>query len=74
MTIRNILLTGFLAIALAGISIAQFKPTIAIIGTGDMGDSLGPKLADLGYEIVYGSREPDGDKARSVVNITGGIS
>ena len=40
------------------------KPVIAIIGTGDMGDSLGPRFAELGYTVVYGSRHPDGDKAQ----------
>ena len=50
------------------------KESIAIIGTGDMGDSLGPKLAQLGYEIIYGSREPEGEKASNVVAQTGGNS
>jgi predicted dinucleotide-binding enzyme len=45
--------------------------TIAIIGTGDMGDSLGPSLARLGYPIVYGSRKPDSKKARALVQLTG---
>jgi predicted dinucleotide-binding enzyme len=50
------------------------KPVIAIIGTGDMGDSLGPRFAELGYEVIYGSRHPDGDKAQDVVRRTGGNS
>ena len=50
------------------------KPVIAIIGTGDMGDSLGPRFVELGYEVVYGSREPDGEKAQSVLQATGGNS
>ncbi|MDH3441027.1 MAG: NADPH-dependent F420 reductase [Gammaproteobacteria bacterium] len=47
------------------------KPVIGIIGTGDMGDSLGMRLAGLGYDIVYGSRDPDGEKAQGVVRQTG---
>ena len=47
------------------------KPIVAIIGTGDMGDSLGPRFAELGYEVVFGSREPDGDKAQNAVKVTG---
>jgi hypothetical protein len=43
--------------------LAQSRPVVAIIGTGDMGDSLGPKFAALGYSVVYGSRDPNGDKA-----------
>jgi predicted dinucleotide-binding enzyme len=50
----------------------EAKPIIAIIGTGDMGDSLGPRFVELGYKVVYGSRDPDGDKAQAVVHLTGG--
>ena len=50
---------------------ADSKPTVGIIGTGDMGDSLGPRFAELGYPVVYGSRNPDGEKARRVVKLTG---
>ena len=55
-------------------AIADSKPTIAIIGTGDMGDSLGPRFAELGYPVVYGSREPGGDKAKGALAATGGDS
>lgn len=47
------------------------KPTVAIIGTGDMGDSLGPRFAELGYPVVYGSRNPASEKARNLVIQTG---
>jgi hypothetical protein len=50
---------------------ARVKPTVGIIGTGDMGDSLGPRFAELGYSVVYGSRNPDSEKARNVVKLTG---
>lgn len=46
-------------------------PVVAIIGTGDMGDSLGPRLAELGFRVVYGSRDPGGDNARRVTELTG---
>lgn len=39
-----------------------------------MGDSLGPKIAELGYEVVYGSRNPEGEKAQGVLASTGGKS
>lgn len=45
--------------------------TVAVIGTGDMGDSLGPRLADLGYRVVYGSRTPDSEKVTALVARTG---
>lgn len=46
--------------------------TVAMIGTGDMGDSLGPRFAELGYHVVYGSRKPASDKVRMLVKETGG--
>jgi len=45
--------------------------TVAVIGTGDMGDSLGPRFAELGYRVVYGSRNPESDKVRTLVEMTG---
>ncbi len=47
------------------------KETVAVIGTGDMGDSFGPRLAALGYRIVYGSRNPASDKVKALVALTG---
>jgi 8-hydroxy-5-deazaflavin:NADPH oxidoreductase len=49
---------------------AEHEP-VALIGTGDMGDSLGPRLAALGYRVVYGTRDPDGDRVRELVKRTG---
>jgi predicted dinucleotide-binding enzyme len=57
-----------------GVALAESNPAttvIAIIGTGDMGDSLGVRFTELGYQVVYGSREPTGDKAQGVVRNTG---
>lgn len=47
------------------------KEVIAILGTGDMGDSFGPRLAEMGYKIVYGSRNPDSEKVVALVEKTG---
>ncbi len=47
------------------------KPVVAIIGTGDMGDSLGPRFAELGHTVVYGSRDPQSEKAQAVAKSTG---
>ncbi len=47
------------------------RETIAIIGTGDMGDSFGQRFAALGYTVVYGSRTPDSDRVKAVVALTG---
>jgi predicted dinucleotide-binding enzyme len=45
--------------------------TVAVIGTGDMGDSLGPRFAGLGYRVIYGSRNPESEKVRALVEMTG---
>ena len=47
------------------------KTVVAIIGTGDMGDSLGPRLAGLGYPVVYGTRDPNGEKTQQLLQVTG---
>ena len=44
---------------------------VAIIGTGDMGDSLGPLFANQGHQVVYGSRNPASEKVTSLVTRTG---
>lgn len=45
--------------------------TVAVIGTGDMGDSLGPRFAALGHKVVYGSRNPERDEVKALVRRTG---
>lgn len=45
--------------------------TVAVIGTGDMGDSLGPRFAELGHQVVYGSRSPERDEVKALVKKTG---
>jgi predicted dinucleotide-binding enzyme len=47
------------------------KPVVAIIGTGDMGDSLGPRFAGLGYPVVYGTRSPGSEKVQQLLALTG---
>ena len=59
------------AVLLAEESPERPKETIAILGTGDMGDSFGPRLASLGYTIIYGSRDPDSEKVAALVRETG---
>lgn len=46
-------------------------PTVAIIGTGNVGGSLGPKLAALGHPVIYGSRDPSRVAVRDLVARTG---
>lgn len=50
---------------------AQDQETVAIIGTGDMGNTLGPKFAEIGYQVIYGSREPKRESVVELVKRTG---
>jgi predicted dinucleotide-binding enzyme len=74
MSMRTTLIFMMLWVLPLAASSNESSPVVAIIGTGDMGDSLGPRFVELGYEVVYGSRQPDGEKAQSVVQMTGGNS
>lgn len=40
---------------------------IAILGTGRVAGALGPRFADLGFEVVYGSRDPARENVRELV-------
>jgi predicted dinucleotide-binding enzyme len=40
---------------------------IAVLGTGDVGDTIGSKLVELGYSVVMGSRTPDNERALAFV-------
>jgi predicted dinucleotide-binding enzyme len=48
--------------------------TIAVIGTGSVGSALGPRLAELGHTVIYGSRTPERDDVQALVDATTGNS
>jgi 8-hydroxy-5-deazaflavin:NADPH oxidoreductase len=50
---------------------AQDAGPIAIIGTGNVGGALGPRLAALGYPVIYGSRDPARADVQDLVARTG---
>jgi len=54
------LLLSILSLLIAATTQAD---TIAVIGTGNVGAALGSELAQQGYTVVYGSRNPAGLKA-----------
>ncbi len=62
------LLTLILGLALPGLVPAE---TIAIIGTGNVANGLGPQFAKLGHTVVYGSRDPSRDEVITLVESTG---
>ena len=45
--------------------------TIAIIGTGNVGSTLGKIWAEAGHTIIYGSRTPNEERVRALVTETG---
>jgi predicted dinucleotide-binding enzyme len=70
----NKIATAIVCVALAAAttnSHAKEPESIAVIGTGDMGDSLGPRFAEIGYRVIYGSRDPTRESVRALVERTG---
>lgn len=53
------------------IAFSDESGVVAVIGTGDMGNSLGPKLSGLGYTVIYGSRDPERESVQRLVELTG---
>lgn len=61
---------GALLLALVGQH--AIADTIAMIGTGSVGSSLGLRFAELGHTIVYGTREPSRSDVQALVEQTAG--
>lgn len=59
-------------IILFGGNLAAYAETVAVIGTGMMGTSIGTRLGDLGHTVIYGSRSPKSDRIVSLVAKTKG--
>jgi NADPH-dependent F420 reductase len=62
-------LLGVLCFVLAAPATVSAE-TIAVIGTGSVGSSLGPRFAELGHTVVYGSRAPDRADVKALVAAT----
>lgn len=68
MASRRLLNIALLALLQASTASAE---TIAIIGTGNVAQALGPAFAAQGHRIVYGSRNPESSKTRRLLEKTG---
>jgi len=68
MTSRRLLIIALLILGHGSIASAE---TIAIIGTGNVAQALGPAFAEQGHRIVYGSRNPESSKTRRLLERTG---
>lgn len=65
-------IAGFAVVALGLVAQTPLAAdTIAIIGTGEVAGALGPEFAQLGHDIVYGSREPSRPSVADLVSRTG---
>ncbi len=67
----NALLVGMIVGLFSIGTHAAERGNFAVIGTGDMGDSLGPKMAAIGYNVIYGSRDPTRESLKPLVAQTG---
>ena len=68
MVTRRVLIIALMALSHASMVSAE---TIAIIGTGNVAEALGPAFAAQGHRIVYGSRNPGSSKTQRLVGDTG---
>ncbi|MEM1092755.1 MAG: NAD(P)-binding domain-containing protein, partial [Pseudomonadota bacterium] len=50
---------------------AEENRVIAVLGTGRVGNALGPRFAELGMRVIYGSREPQREDVQALVEKTG---
>jgi hypothetical protein len=67
---RKILyLAGVLCIGFA-VPTTVNAETIAVIGTGSVGSALGPRFAEIGHTVVYGSRTPNRKDVQALVAAT----
>lgn len=72
MTRRRLWILSSLVVTGAWHASSVTADTIAIIGTGNVGSALGQRFAELGHEIVYGSRDPERADVERLVAATDG--
>jgi len=70
---RSLLLSVLLISAT--LPLAGRGETIALIGTGEVSGAFGPRFAEIGHQVIYGSRTPDRPEVQEMVRATGsGVS
>ena len=70
----RVLITTALALGFAAFATlpAVAAEVVAVLGTGRVGAALGPQFAKQGFDVVYGSREPQRADVQALVARTGG--
>jgi 8-hydroxy-5-deazaflavin:NADPH oxidoreductase len=69
MVLVRILLIAFAVLSTNTQSMAD---TIAVIGTGRMGAAAGPRFAEAGHTIIYGTRDSSSEKVKVLLERTPG--
>ena len=44
---------------------------IAVLGTGNVGGTLGKRWAQIGHQVAFGSRDPNSDKVKELLDAAG---
>src|SRR4051794_21357703 len=44
---------------------------IGIVGSGNVGGTLGRRFAEVGHSVTFGSRRPDSDEAKELARLPG---
>ena len=50
---------------------AEESRVVAVLGTGRVGGALGPRFAEAGFKVIYGTRDPARESVRALVAKTG---
>jgi predicted dinucleotide-binding enzyme len=71
MSIRLLIVAAVMTASLSSYAPSVLADLIAVIGTGRMGAAIGPRFAETGHTVIYGSRDPAQEKVRALVARTG---
>lgn len=65
-------LVKFITVTLLSLGVTQaYADTVALIGTGNVSETLGLKFAELGHDVIYGHRDPQRADNQELATRTG---
>jgi len=70
-TLRHSFTAALAAASIASYAFSAYADVVAVIGTGRMGSAVGPRFAEQGHRVIYGSRSPMSDRVQELVTQTG---
>lgn len=71
MTLRRLTAAITIAVGTFVCSLSAVADVVAVIGTGRMGGAVGPRFAEIGHTVIYGSRSPNSERVQELVAQTG---